>query len=301
MRIPDFFIIGAPKCGTTALSEYLGQHPAICFSHVKEPHFFSDDIPSYKIDRTLADYLRRNFSHFDARRHRAMGEGSVFYYHSDVAIPNILDANPSARFVYAVRNPVDMVYSLYSQYCYSYMEDIGNFEDAWAAQEQRAAGRNIPRRCYEPRFLQYRTMGQLGHRLKTLRSIIPARQLMVVAFDDLAGNARQVYEDVLAFLDVPSDGRSTFPVVNENKVRRSRALGYLSTSVPRWLHNGVRDIKHAAGISHVPLNILAKVSEKPAKRPALGAGFRKHLAAEFEPDIRLLEEQLGRHFGHWRN
>jgi hypothetical protein len=301
MKIPDFFIIGAPKCGTTALSEYLGQHPNICFSHVKEPHFFSDDIPSYKIDRTLADYLRRNFSHFDARRHRAMGEGSVFYYFSDVAVPNILDANPSARFVYAVRNPVDMVYSLYSQYCYSYMEDIGSFEDAWNAQQQRAAGCNIPRRCYEPHFLQYRTMGLLGQRLKALKSIIPAGQLLVVAFDDLVSNPRQVYEDVLAFLGVPTDGRSMFPVVNENKVRRSRALGYLSTSVPRWLHNGIRDLKHAAGISHVPLNILARISEKPAKRPPLSEAFRKHLVAEFERDVCLLEQQLGRHFDQWRN
>lgn len=300
MRIPDFFIIGAPKCGTTALSEYLGQHPNICFSHVKEPHFFSDDIPSYKIDRTLADYIRRNFSHFDARRHRAIGEGSVFYYFSDVAVPNILNANPSAKFVYAVRNPVDMVYSLYSQYCYSYMEDIGNFEDAWGAQEQRAAGRNIPRQCYEPRFLQYRRMGLLGQRLKRLKSIIPAKQLLVFALDDLAKSPSKVYEDVLAFLDVPSDGRSTFPIVNENKVRRNKALGYLSISVPRWLHNAVRDVKHAAGISHVPLNILAKVSEKPAKRPALREGFRKHLIAEFEPDVCLLEEQLGRRFTHWR-
>jgi hypothetical protein len=301
MKIPDFFIIGAPKCGTTALSEYLGQHPNICFSHVKEPHFFSDDIPSYKIDRTLADYVRRNFSHFDPRRHRAMGEGSVFYYFSDVAVPNILNANPSARFVYAVRNPADMAYSLYSQYCYSYMEDIGSFEDAWNAQQQRAAGRDIPRRCYEPRFLQYRTMGQLGQRLRVLKSIVPAGQLLVVAFDDLVSNPRQVYEDVLAFLDVPSDGRSTFPVVNENKVRRSRALGYLSASVPRWLHNGIRDLKHAAGISHVPLNILARISEKPAKRPPLSDAFRKYLVAEFEPDVCLLEQQLGRRFGQWRN
>jgi hypothetical protein len=300
MRIPDFFIVGAPKCGTTAVSEYLGQHPNICFSHVKEPHFFADDIPSYKIDRTLADYLRRNFSHFNPRRHHVAGEGSVFYYFSDVAVPAILRANPSAKFIYAVRNPVDMVYSLYAQYCYSYMENLDSFEDAWRAQEERAAGQSVPQRCYEPRFLQYRTMGLLGQRLKMLKSIIPPQQLYVFVLDDLAHDPKQVYEDILAFLHVPSDGRTVFPVVNENKIRRNKVLGYLSTSVPQRLHNAVRDVKHVAGISHVPLNILAKMSERPAKRPALSDTFRKQLVGEFEPDVCLLEEQLGRRFAHWR-
>jgi hypothetical protein len=301
MRIPDFFIIGAPKCGTTALSEYLRRHPNICFSHVKEPHFFSDDLPTYKIDQTVEDYLRRNFSHFDAQRHRAMGEGSVYYCFSEVAIPNILKANSSAKFIYAVRNPVDMVYSLYAQYRFNRMEDIDDFEAAWEAQEDRAAGRYIPRHCYEPRFLQYRAMGQLGQRLEILKSIVPPMQLAVIVFDDLVASTKQVYEDVLTFLQLPSDGRREFPVVNESRVQRSRAVGYLLASIPTWLHNAVRDVKHGVGISHIPLNLLLKINAKPAKRPELREGFRKRLVTEFDPAVRLLEELLNRDLSHWRS
>jgi hypothetical protein len=236
----------------------------------------------------------------DAHRHRAIGEGSVFYCFSDVAIPNILKAQPSAKFIYAVRNPVDMVYSLYSQFRYNSVEEIGDFEAAWDAQAARAAGRNIPRLCYEPRFLQYRAMGQLGRRLEILKSVVPAKQLLVIVFDDLVGNASEVYENVLRFIDVPSDGRTVFPVVNENKVQRSKVISDLQTSIPKWLHNAVRDIKHSLGLSHVPLNLLAKINAKPAKRPPLPDGVRGRLIAEFEPDVRLLEMQLGRELASWR-
>jgi hypothetical protein len=300
MRVPDFFIIGAPKCGTTALSEYLREHPSICFSHVKEPHFFSDDLPAYKIDETLNDYLRRNFSHFDPRRHGAMGEGSVYYYISEVAISNILKVQPSAKLIYAVRNPVDMAHSLHSQYRFNSMEDIEDFETAWDAQESRAAGRSIPRLCHEPRFLQYRAMAQIGHRLQMLKSIVPAKQLLVIVFDDLVRNTKQVYEDVLRFLEISSDGREVFPVINENKEQRSKIIGYLLASIPKRLHNAVREFKYTVSLSHVPLNLLAMINVKPAMRSPLPERVRSRLVAEFEPDLRLLETQLGRDLANWR-
>lgn len=111
MRIPDFFIVGASKCGTTALSEYLSQHPNICFARTKEPHFFSDDFSRQKVDDNFVQYWRRNFSYFNALKHKVIGEGSGTYYISDVAVKNILAQNPAAKFIYMVRNPVEMVYS----------------------------------------------------------------------------------------------------------------------------------------------------------------------------------------------
>ncbi|MCH9035408.1 MAG: sulfotransferase [Planctomycetes bacterium] len=44
MNKPDFFIVGAPKCGTTSLYEYLRQHPEVFMSRIKEPHFFGRDL-----------------------------------------------------------------------------------------------------------------------------------------------------------------------------------------------------------------------------------------------------------------
>jgi hypothetical protein len=300
MKTPDFFIIGAPKCGTTALSKYLREHHSICFSQTKETHYFSDDFPAHKLDQSASAYWRRNFSHFDPRKHIAIGEASPAYYLSHLAIPNILKANPSARFVYSVRNPVDMAYSLHSQLRFDDDEDVASFEEAWDLQVRRARGDRVPRRCREPRLLQYRKVASLAHRLEWLRSYVPNAQLLVVVFDDLIDNPREVYEKVLQFLDVPSNGRRVFPVINESKVQRSRVIGHLQNSIPRWLHNAVREVKHSVGLTHVPLNLLVKINAKPAKRPPLPDSFRRRLMAEFEPEVRLLEIQLGRDLASWR-
>jgi hypothetical protein len=300
MNIPDFFIIGAPKCGTTALSEYLRGHPKICFSHVKEPHFFSDDFPSYKIDRSLENYMRLNFSHFRRQQHALKGESSVYYYLSTVAVPNILRANPAAKFIYMVRNPVDLVYSFHSQMYFNSTENIPNFEIAWEKQEARISGRDIPTYCREPLLLQYREIGKLGSRLKSLQSIIPKKQLHVVIFDDFAVNSGTIYERVLRFLEVATDGRQSFPVVNEHKVARSKILSRISWSIPRPLHNAVREFKYLIGAEHIPFNVLAMINAKSGRRPPLSQDFRKQLVAEFEPELQILEQCLNRELGRWR-
>jgi hypothetical protein len=297
MRIPDFFIIGAPKCGTTALTEYLSEHPAICFARTKETHFFADDFK--RKDDNFAGYWRRNFSYFDPRRHRAIGEASGTYYISDVAVENILKQNPAAKFIYMVRDPVEMIHSLYYELRFGNSENT-SLEEGWDLQAARAQGRNIPPQCIEPTFLQYRAMGSLGRRLEALKKRILPGQLFVVVLDDLIVGPKKVYEDVLSFIGVPSDGREVFPQVNSNKVQRSRLLGYLTASLPLWLHKGVREFKHLAGLSHVPLNFLVRLNAKPARRPPLAEDFRKRLTREFEPEVRLLERQLGRDLSHWR-
>lgn len=300
MRIPDFFIIGAPKCGTSALSEYLREHPRICFSRTKEPHFFSADFPNHRLDKNLEDYWRRNFSHFERQTHMAVGEGSATYYLSEVAVPRILGLNRAARFIYLVRNPVDMAYSFYSELCFDNDEEVGSFEEAWELQGARGRGERLPKHCREPRLLQYRWVASLGSRLTWLKSVVPEGQLLVVLFDDLVLDTRRIYEQVLTFLEIPPDGRETFPVVNANRVQRSRLLGLAISLVPRWTHNVVRETKHSLGLTHVSLNVLAKMNAVPAKRLPLPENRRRSLVAEFEPEIRLLEAGLGRDLANWR-
>ncbi|NJO14781.1 MAG: sulfotransferase [Thioploca sp.] len=58
MKKPNFFIVGAPKCGTTALSEYLSSHPNVFMSYPKEPHYFSTDMPNKRSSSSLEDYLQ---------------------------------------------------------------------------------------------------------------------------------------------------------------------------------------------------------------------------------------------------
>ncbi|HEY6366539.1 MAG TPA: hypothetical protein VI585_17280 [Candidatus Binatia bacterium] len=58
-RFPDFFLIGAPRCGTTSLSGYLADNPQVCFSRPKEPHYFSLFAPHASLDDLETAYLAR--------------------------------------------------------------------------------------------------------------------------------------------------------------------------------------------------------------------------------------------------
>ena len=97
MRKPDFFIVGAPKCGTTALYEYLRPHPNVFMSTVKEPHFFAKDLGSYPHIKTDEEYAAL-FAGAN-EQHLRVGEASVYYLRSAVAIPNIREFNPDARLI----------------------------------------------------------------------------------------------------------------------------------------------------------------------------------------------------------
>ena len=134
MKKPDFFIVGAPKCGTTALAEYLRQHPDVFFSDPKEPCYFCNDFPRKRYVESESDYtaLFRK-----AKSGSILGEGSVWYLYSECAIENIYQFNPNAKIIAMIRNPVDLVYSLHSQLVYSGEETISDFEEAWDIQYKR--------------------------------------------------------------------------------------------------------------------------------------------------------------------
>jgi len=150
---PNFFIIGAPKTGTTALSEYLKDHPNIFFCPVKEPHFFDLDT-SKRLKLNLQTYLSL-FAEADPALHQAVGEGSTGYLFSKVAVSEILKFNPNSKFIVMLRNPVDLVQSWHSEMYYEGVEDVVDFEKAWKLEQERRQGRNIPKSCWEPKKLFY--------------------------------------------------------------------------------------------------------------------------------------------------
>ena len=77
---PNFFIVGAPKCGTTALASYLNEHSKIFVSNPKEPHYFATDFPRYRLYDSLKQYL--DIFNDAKSENVAIGEASVFYMYS---------------------------------------------------------------------------------------------------------------------------------------------------------------------------------------------------------------------------
>jgi Sulfotransferase domain len=300
VKRPNFFIVGAPKCGTTALSEYLRDNPAVFMSRPKEPHWFSSDFDYYanREDPTLDGYLRLFERAGD--RHLAVGEASVWYLYSAAALPAIVAFDPNARVIAMVRNPVEMVPSLHSQLLYTLDEDEPNLELAWRLQAERARGERIPSTCRVPEFLQYGAACSLGAQIERARTAVPVGNLKVITFDDFVRDTRRVYLETEQFLGVPDDARVDFPRVNANKQHRYGWLGRVTQRPPQPLVAAARTIKRAAGIER--LNVIPRIkarNRRVADRAQVDPAFRRMLADHFRPDVEHLGALIDRDLTHW--
>lgn len=289
---PNFFIVGAPKCGTTSLYSYLKDHPNIFMPRKKEPHFFASDLNVSGATTTLDDYLEL-FAEASADQHIAVGESSVHYMFSEVALQNVYKFNQDARIIAMFRHPVDMIYSYYSQMLWNALEHIPEFERAWFLQEDRKQGQYIHKLCYDPPLLQYKSVASFGTQVEKLLQIFPREQVHFVFLEDMKTSAKDVYEGILRFLDVPSDDRTAFPVYNENKIARSNLLNRIlrtpSFYKPIRSHRIPRFLYHR----------LIAWNKRIDKRDPLSTSFRKYLTQEFKPEILKLEKLTNRSLRHW--
>ena len=222
-RFPDFFLIGAPRCGTTSLSGYLADNPQVCFSRPKEPHYFSLFAPHASRDDLENRYLVRYFSHY-RESHKAIGEGSVSYLYSPDALRRILSLNPQARFIAILRNPLDMLASYHLRMRFTLMEDVEDFATAWSLQEMRARGERIPKHCLDRQLLLYREVASFGLQIERLYQIVGRDRSLVLLFDDLVRDPLTVYKHVLKFIEVEYDGRTRFQRKLGSRIYRYRWL-----------------------------------------------------------------------------
>ena len=296
---PNFFIAGAPKCGTTALYEYLRPHPNIFMPEIKEPHFFAKDLGTYPRIKTLEDY-RALFAPATPE-HRRVGEASVYYLRSSVAIPAIREFNPEAKIIAMFRNPVDMVYSLHSQLLHVAEETVSDFETAWRLQERRSRGLDLPPAIRSPLLVQYAQVGQFGTQARRLLSCFPPDQVKLILYDDFADSPQRVYDEVIDFLDIPHDERAEFPRINENKGTRVAWLRRFSRKPPPLLREAVRSLKRAVGgekISAAKKKLVA-LNTVRERRPSLPPRLRAELVASFHDEVALLAQLMGRDLSHW--
>lgn len=296
---PNFFIVGAPKCGTTALYEYLRPHPNVFLPKVKEPHFFAKDLEPYPFVKTLEEYTRLFAA--SSEEHLRVGEASVYYLRSSTAIANIHEFNPDAKIIAMFRNPVEMLHSLHSQLLYVSEETESDFETAWRLQERRSRGIDLPPTSRGAFLVQYAQVGQFGTQTSRLLSIFPQPQVKLILYDDFAASPQDVYNEVLHFLGLPPDPRTDFPRINENKRARLAWLRDFYRKPPPSLRTAFRSLKRAVGaegVSAVKNKIVDLNTVKEQRRP-LSPAFRAELVAAFRDEIALLSRLLNRDLSHW--
>lgn len=295
---PELFLIGAPKCGTTALAHYLADHPGIAFSRPKEPCFFATDLPRQRLVTDRDAYLRLFPRAGVVPRLRA--EGSVWYLYSQAAVPNILKVRPDARFVVLLRNPVDAGHALHYQKLRSLDEDVSDFETAFRLQDERRQGRHVPATCRESHTLLYGEVCRFGAQIARLYEHVPPERLKVVLFEDLNRDAGAVYREVLAFAGLPDDRRARFERVNESSRARSAFVNLLARRPSLWRQRATGAIRTLLGVRELGVSAaLKKLNTVRAPRPPLRSAFRQELVDFYADDVRLLAQLLRRNLDAW--
>lgn len=290
-RSPKFFLLGAPKCGTSAIASYLMDHPLVYVSKPKEPHYFCKDLKAGGLPvRSDEEYLDTFFPGLEKSRALAAIDCSVWYLYSRVAVDEIQRFEPDAKYLVMLRNPIEMAWSLYSMLTFQNQEDQGDFVVAWKLQEERGNGHRLPDGLWlDRRMLLYSEVCALGSQLKGVLDSVGRERVHIELLDDLKQDPRAVYLRILEFMAVPDDGRTEFPRENSGRKINNRLLfAFLRSSIAKSAAIGVKRLLglETLGFGRPDLPMPPRV--------------RLFLIEQFEGEIALIEQLLGRSLAHWR-
>jgi len=288
-RLPDFFIVGHAKSGTTALFEMLRRHPQIHMG-AKEPWYFATDMrarfrpPRAGVEpATLEEYLSMLGAAGPGQR---VGEASSSYLWSRTAASNIADVQPAARIIAILREPASFLRSLHLQLLQTHVEDESDLRKALALQSARAEGRRIPRRSHRPQLLQYFDHVHYVEQLRRYHAVFPAEQVLVLIYEDFRRDNEATVRRVLRFLEV--DDTRTIEVLDANPTVRMRS-------------QQLDELVHAVSLGRGPVSRAAKASVKTIaprglRRSLLGFTQRRLVHGTPQPADESLMIELRRRF-----
>lgn len=298
IKKPDFFIVGAPKSGTTAMNYYLKQHPEIFIPEVKEIHYFGTDLDF----RFLSERINLNqyLSLFSkAQYEKRIGETSVWYLYSNSAAAEIKAFAPSASIIIMLRNPVDVLYSLHSQFVYEGNEDILDFREALDAEEYRKRGKKIPSTAYLSKTLFYREVVKFSGQISRYLNLFGKENIHFIVFDDLLRDPGEVYRAILHFLGVKEDFEIDFVKINPNKKLISPKLQRFLIRPPQSILHYGKYLKIPIALQDWIIRMVTKMNTVYKERPPMDNLLRRQLQKEFIYEVGQLSEIVGRDLTHW--
>jgi len=302
-RVPDFFIVGHAKSGTTALYEMLRGHPQIYMPELKEPWFFASDMrPRFQPPRAgvppqnLEEYLTL-FS--AAGADQRAGEASSSYLWSHTAAAAIAEVAPDARIIAILREPASFLRSLHLQLLQSHVEDEQDFRRAIELEADRREGRNVPRRSHRPQLLQYSEHVHYVEQLRRYADLFPPEQMLVLIYDDFRRDNEGTVRTLLRFLEVDDTRPVEVLDVNPTVRMRSQRLDDLVHSVStgrRPLARGANRVVKAVTPGDTPRRLLRLVQRRVVHgepRP-VDEEFMRTLRSRFKDEVVALGEYLDR-------
>jgi hypothetical protein len=286
-RMPDFFIVGHSKSGTTALYEMLRRHEQIFLPELKEPIFFAQEQPReahrYRPTATLAEYLAL----FEpARADQRVGEASASYLRSPTAAARIAQAQPDARIIAILREPASFLRSFHLQCVQAHYETQKDFRKAIELEDARRGGERIPRRSLWPQELLYSDHVRYVEQLRRYHEVFGPEQVLVLIYDDFRRDNEATVRAVLRFLDVDDTVAVQATDANPTVGMRSQRMD---------------DLVYAASTGRGPVwralkTAVTALTPTDLRRSALKAAQRRFVYGEAPPPDESLMLELRRRF-----
>lgn len=295
---PNFFVVGAPKSGTTSLYFYLKKHPQVYLPRIKELNYFCNDL-HFNYPLLSAEQFAGYYS--DYNEEAVAGEVSVWNLYSKNAAVNIYQYQPEAKIIIMLRNPADMIYALHSNHVFNDNEIITDFEEALNAQEDRKRGLRISKVIKCPvEGLYYFDIGEYYEQVKRYIDVFGFERVRVILYDEFAADTRQVYLSVLDFLGLDHSFIPEFEVYNASKATRSSWLKRMTIDAPSFLKAAGKFLfPHQTKRRDWLMYWLWKINTRRSERSEMNPALRRQLLERFKPGIHQLEVLLNRDLSFW--
>jgi hypothetical protein len=288
-RLPDFYILGATKCGTTSLHYYLRQHPDLFLPYVKEIRFFDEDEDAFRSG--LENYL----TYFEGREDEITGEASPSYFRRTDVVPHrigTLYVDRSPKFIILLRDPVERAYSNYLHNFRRGSEEL-SFKEALEAEQA-----NPSERWWN--WKGYFEDGLYANRLSQWFDRFSEERFLILLTEDLKNSPSDELRKTFRFLDVDPDIKiDTTAQLNRAGRERSEALKSLLTDPPSWVHSVVKKILPEPTRRSIKQYLRHANVQSYEERPTLDREVACDLRDRYRPHVQKLSGMIDHDLSNW--
>jgi hypothetical protein len=311
--LPNFFIVGAPKAGTTSLYHYLSQHPDVYMSPIKEPNYFATEVRTENIgpewqaraqkeNDSLQQYLRgsmrekrfggivSNWSDYlklfqNVNGEKAIGEASVCYLWSGSAARNIASTISNAKIIIVLRNPVDRAFSQYKQAVAN-----GLAGSSFREQVRRSLNRKTDKLDLLNPFLEY---GLYHDQVERFMQLFPAENLRIYLYEEYRRAPAETLADVFRFLEV------------DPQFVPDMSKKHLQTRMPRfvWASHKLRQYgawsRLKGAVPATLVSVVRKLVFRDEQTAEINRADRLYLSDYYREDVGRLETLIRRNLKGW--